>query len=964
MAVTSNSYVANGSTVLYSFTFPYQETTDIKVSLDGVVTTAYTLANATTVQFNTAPTNGQKILISRATDDSNTRASFFPGSAIRSSDLNDNFQQALFIAQEVNNSAILNTGDTMTGDLSMGGNKVTNIGNPVAAQDAATKAYVDTADALKVNKSGDTMSGPLAMGTNKVTGLGNPTAAQDATTKTYVDSADALKVNKAGDTLSGNLAMGGNKVTGSADPTSAQDLSTKAYTDTADALKVSKGGDTMSGNLAMAGNKVTGLGSPTASGDAVTKGYVDAYINTSYLGPQASNPTTRPGGAALQTGDTYFNTSSNVLKVWSGSLWVDSAANGTIVRWRKTASAGNTTLSGVDDLGITLSYVVGNEQVYLNGALQTRGVDYTAGTGTSITLTPALLAGDVVELHAVQGYVSATITPGSINDALVAPAAGIQYSKLTLSNSIVNADVNASAGIVASKLAFTQSGTGATVRTVDSKLKDVVSVKDFGAVGDGVVNDSPFIQAALTALSTSGGILLFPPGTYKLSTTVNLVSNISVIGSKGTIIKSFISANYAFSAVNKSGITLTNLAFEGNDAGLSNIYLESCSDVHIKSCSSTKAGAHGIYALSTSFLTVESSELSSNYFYGIEDKSGTRNKYSNNRCYQNGNTGTSTSAGGRGINLWMATDALVSGNSFVSNTEYGSRLYSQTGDAINSSGNRFTSNFFRDNVRADLVLYDETGGQLLDTLVNSCQFVRSTNTTIGVIFLANGHRTKVSNCSIVKEGSFGADIGYQFYTNQDSSLVNCYAKNLTYGFTLGSSNNVVVSDFIGNGIAKASLNLATNCTIQNSKFIHGGSGTTDICFDSTASSGTFKFINNYISGFYGGFYLNVVSGTTLLNNETIGSTVYGIRVGATSVVANLISGGNKFDIAFIWETQALSGSKTDYGRHTTYYFQAPTNLTWSVGDICYNSSPSVGQPKGWVCTTAGTPGTWTSLGNL
>jgi hypothetical protein len=251
----------------------------------------------------------------------------------------------------------------------------------------------------------------------------------------------------------------------------------------------------MSGNLAMGGNKVTGLGTPTANADAVTKSYLDAYINTAYLGPLASDPAVRPSGGALQAGDIYFNTTQNILKAYTGSVWVISAAAGNIVRWRKTASAGNTTLSGVDDLGITLSYVVGNEQVYLNGALQTRGVDYTAGTGTSITLTPALLAGDVVELHAVQGYVSATITPGSINDALVAPAAGIQ----------------------ATKLAFTQAGTGATVRTVDSKLKDVVSVKDFGAVGDGVANDT---TAFANAIATNKEVFV-PKGTY-------IVNNLSI----------------------------------------------------------------------------------------------------------------------------------------------------------------------------------------------------------------------------------------------------------------------------------------------------------------------------------------------------------------------------------------------------------------------------------------------------
>jgi hypothetical protein len=42
----------------------------------------------------------------------------------------------------------------------------------------------------------------------------------------------------------------------------------------------------------------------------------------------------------------------------------------------------------------------------------------------------------------------------------------------------------------------------------------------------------------------------------------------------------------------------------------------------------------------------------------------------------------------------------------------------------------------------------------------------------------------------------------------------------------------------------------------------------------------------------------------------------------------------------------------------------PTTGTWAVGDYCKNSAPAVGQPKGWYCTVAGTPGTWVSEGNL
>jgi hypothetical protein len=42
----------------------------------------------------------------------------------------------------------------------------------------------------------------------------------------------------------------------------------------------------------------------------------------------------------------------------------------------------------------------------------------------------------------------------------------------------------------------------------------------------------------------------------------------------------------------------------------------------------------------------------------------------------------------------------------------------------------------------------------------------------------------------------------------------------------------------------------------------------------------------------------------------------------------------------------------------------PSTGTWSVGDIVYNIAPTAGQPMGWVCSVAGTPGTWLAMANL
>ena len=119
MAVTQNSYIGNGSTTNYSFTFPYLKASDVKAQLDATVTTAFTLANATTVQFNTAPASGVKIKIYRETDDSALNATFYAGSALKSEDLNDNFTQNLYSTQEVTARYLSNLGGTMVGDMTM-----------------------------------------------------------------------------------------------------------------------------------------------------------------------------------------------------------------------------------------------------------------------------------------------------------------------------------------------------------------------------------------------------------------------------------------------------------------------------------------------------------------------------------------------------------------------------------------------------------------------------------------------------------------------------------------------------------------------------------------------------------------------------------------------------------------------------------------------------------------------------
>jgi parallel beta-helix repeat protein len=89
---------------------------------------------------------------------------------------------------------------------------------------------------------------------------------------------------------------------------------------------------------------------------------------------------------------------------------------------------------------------------------------------------------------------------------------------------IYSAPDGASDRFSSAQISFLQAGSGAVVRTAQAKMRDVVSVKDFGAVGDGVADDTVAINEAITYVnSLGGGVVTFPDGgTYMVNATGNL----------------------------------------------------------------------------------------------------------------------------------------------------------------------------------------------------------------------------------------------------------------------------------------------------------------------------------------------------------------------------------------------------------------------------------------------------------
>ncbi|WP_207460164.1 glycosyl hydrolase family 28-related protein [Azospirillum sp. SYSU D00513] len=107
-------------------------------------------------------------------------------------------------------------------------------------------------------------------------------------------------------------------------------------------------------------------------------------------------------------------------------------------------------------------------------------------------------------------------------------------------------------------------GTGAVSRPVRDKLSDFVSVKDFGAVGDGIVDDTLAIQAAIAAAKA----VHVPPGIYRIGNTLTLPYGHTLGGAGQTSILRAASAAFDLVHLPDSYATLRDLRLEGGLAGV------------------------------------------------------------------------------------------------------------------------------------------------------------------------------------------------------------------------------------------------------------------------------------------------------------------------------------------------------------------------------------------------------------
>jgi hypothetical protein len=302
-------------------------------------------------------------------------------------------------------TSTLNQMAAPTASLSMNTQKITNVVDPTSAQDASTKAYVDA----QVNALVDGAPGTLN------------TLNEIATAISAGGSFESTVVLKSGSTMTGALTLSGA-------PTVDLHAATKAYVDT------------------VAGSATAAAASATAAANSY-----DSFDDR-YLGAKSTAPSVDNDGNALITGAIYWNSVTNQMFAWTGSAWGSISSTADIYRFRFTAAGGETSVSGADANGLTLAYIPGKEQVYLNGVLLARTSDYTASNGTSITSLAALASGDIVEIITFTAFELADSIARSLFDAkgdlLVATSADTP-GKLTVgaNDTVLMADSSTATGL-------------------------------------------------------------------------------------------------------------------------------------------------------------------------------------------------------------------------------------------------------------------------------------------------------------------------------------------------------------------------------------------------------------------------------------------------------------------------------------------------------------------------------------
>ena len=170
-----------------------------------------------------------------------------------------------------------------------------------------------------------------------------------------------------------------------------------------------------------------------ASSAAAAAASYDSFDDR-YLGPKAQPlPTVDNDGNSLLTGALLFDTTAELMKIWTGTAWINagSAVNGTAERETFTVGTSSGSYTGSTTV-FPVTYDAGFVDFYLNGVKLVDGTDFTATNGTSITLTTAAASGDSVDIVA---YGTFTLNSTALSDLTDVNTSGVTNGQILQYNS-------------------------------------------------------------------------------------------------------------------------------------------------------------------------------------------------------------------------------------------------------------------------------------------------------------------------------------------------------------------------------------------------------------------------------------------------------------------------------------------------------------------------------------------------
>jgi hypothetical protein len=634
--------------------------------------------------------------------------------------------------------------------------------------------------------------------------------------------------------------------------------------------------------------------------------------------------------------------------IWSAGGVNPGPANIIEIREEIVATAGQT----VFNLTFGTQYVPGtnNLDVFRNGQLLYSG-DYTETDYDTITLVSfAASVGDKmlfvirdnIGITAVVDQQLRTDLANASNPvkgaAMVGniPAGTIASTTVQGAVNEIVSDLAASSG--SSLVGFLQSGTGATARTSQSKLRESVSVKDFGAVMDGTTDDSAAVNAAILAVGAAGGgIVDIPAGSIKLS---NILVKRTVLlrgaGSVATTIVVTDTVNAAIKLQDYCGVEEVRFYYPNQViTGAPTVYPATIThDTTITPAYVTLRnirfqGAYDAVILGNA--TYGIGEVLIEHLTGFPMHLGIKidnntdvvrinNVHFNPNVYASYNTTLLADVYQNATALTLLRCDATCVDSFLC---YGYAI-GILGDAGAPSGSINMAKFSNcqiDVCRNPLSIDSHQDGVLFD----NCVF-----TTGGANYAG------VTGTSI--------DIGDTTVTTPSTVFFNNCSFRSFYSEIAVITCNVVF----------------TNCVFDNYNIVLGAYRALRI----DATGVDLRLIGCTIDGKSRATTGGVVSSAASVNVTAIGTKFTGLTTADMALTnARLLVNGCQYSQGFSWN--GVVGGEAG-GTICTY--QIPTAFggagPFVLSDRFLNQLPAVGSAKAWICTVAGTPGTWVSEGNL